>query len=100
MPALCVVLNIVLFVGNYKLHESNVAMHEENVAFYEQNVATQDAFEHRYDKYETTITDYTGLEEYPLKAEQHTQDMKDFADWVVRTGQAFNWIPTKFRNIW
>ncbi|MBP5265280.1 MAG: hypothetical protein J6Z06_00450 [Lachnospiraceae bacterium] len=70
LPALCVVLNIVLFVGNYKLHESNVAMHEENVAFYEQNVATQEAFEHRYDKYETTITDYTGLEEYPLKAEQ------------------------------
>ena len=70
LPVLCVILNAVLFVGNYKMHQSNEKMHAANVKLYEQNVATEEAFEHRYDKYETEITDYEGFENYPLKAEQ------------------------------
>ena len=58
-------------------------------------------YDRLYVSYLKSQVDYAN-EEYPsyqLNAEQHMIDFKDFADWVVRTGQAFNWIPTKFRNI-
>ena len=58
-------------------------------------------YDRLYVSYLKAQVDYAN-EEYPsyqLNADQHNQDFRDFADWVVRTGQAFNWIPTKFRNI-
>lgn len=70
LPVLCLVLNAALLYGNIKLHQSNVAMHEENVAFFKQNEATQNAFEHRYDGYETHFYEVTGLEDYPEKMQQ------------------------------
>lgn len=55
-----------------------------------------------YVSYLKSQIDYAN-EEYPsyqLNAEQHVQDFGDFADWVVRTGQAeVNLIPSRFRNV-
>ncbi len=70
LPIVCMILNVVLFIGNYKLHQSNLKLHESNVELYRQNQATEEAFEHRYDKYEMDIADYVDMADYPLKQEQ------------------------------
>lgn len=58
-------------------------------------------YDRLYVSYVKAQVDYAN-EEYPsyqLNAEQHVQDFRDFADWVVRTGQALHYIPQRFRNI-
>lgn len=59
-------------------------------------------YDRLYVSYLKSQIDYAN-EEYPsyqLNAEQHVQDFGDFADWVVRTGQAeVNLIPSRFRNV-
>lgn len=59
-------------------------------------------YDRLYVSYLKAQVDYA-LEEYASyqnNAAQHTQDFRDFVDWVVRTGQAVeNTLPTKVRNI-
>ena len=60
-------------------------------------------YDRLYVSYLKAQVDYAN-EEYPsyqLNANQHAQDYGDFADWVVRTGQAeLQTIPARFRNTW
>lgn len=54
-------------------------------------------YDRLYISYVKAQIDYANEEyaSYQLNADQHTQDFRDFVDWVVRTGQSL--APTKLR---
>lgn len=55
-----------------------------------------------YVSYLKAQIDYANEEyaSYQLGAEQHTQDFRDFVDWVIRTGQAVeHTIPRRIKHI-
>lgn len=67
----------------------------------DEELLAEKPYDRLYVSYVKSQVDYAN-EEYPsyqLNADQYNQDFDDFADWVVRTGQALHYIPTRFRNI-
>ena len=59
-------------------------------------------YDRLYVSYVKAMVDYANEEyaSYQLNAEQHTQDFRDFVDWVIRTGQAVEHaVPRRIRNI-
>lgn len=62
----------------------------------------EEPYSRLYVSYVKAMIDYANEEyaSYQLNAEQHTQDFRDFVDWVVRTGQAVEHeLPRRVRNI-
>ena len=55
-----------------------------------------------YVSYVKAMVDYANEEyaSYQLNAEQHTQDFRDFVDWVIRTGQAVDHtVPRRIKHV-
>lgn len=84
-----------------ELRLSEAPVYSDNHTDLDEELLVPAPYDRLYVSYVKAMIDYSHEEyaSYQLNQEQHLQDYKDFADWVVRTGQAFNWIPTKFRNI-
>lgn len=61
-------------------------------------------YDRLYVSYVKAMVDYANEEyaSYQLNAEQHTQDFRDFVDWVVRTKQVQEnrLMPSRFRHVW
>lgn len=59
-------------------------------------------YDRLYVSYVKSMVDYANEEygSYQNNAAQHTQDFRDFVDWVVREGKAYESVtPTRLRNI-
>lgn len=60
-------------------------------------------YDRLYVSYVKAMIDYANEEyaSYQLNAEQHSQDFRDFVNWVVREHVAVeSLVPSRFRNIW
>ena len=82
-----------------QLNEDAVPYYTDDPAMLDTVLLAKDPYSRLYVSYVKAQIDYANEEyaSYQLNADQHTQDFRDFSDWVVRTGQATTSGSTKNR---
>lgn len=73
-----------------QLKVETVPVYTDDPAELDTELLAVQPYDRLYVSYVKAQIDYANEEyaSYQLNADQHTQDFRDFADWVVRTGQS------------
>ena len=73
-----------------QLKAENVPIYTDDPDMLDTALLAKQPYDKLYVSYVKAQIDYANEEyaSYQLNADQHTQDFRDFVDWVVRTGQS------------